>query len=351
MVRKLGWSVCLLLVLSAAARAATAVYVSNAEDGTIGIYRLDEEKGALIPQGAAEAAPMVMPMTVSPDRHFLYAAIRKEPFRALSYAIGAGGALSKSGETPLPDNMAYLSTDRTGRWLLAASYFGDKVSVSPMGAAAAQVLATGRNAHCILPDPSNKFVFVTNLGADQILQYRFDAGTGTLSGNDPPLIKTEAGEGPRHMVFSPDGRFLYVLTELQGDVLQFTVDPNRGTLQKASAISIFPAGAVPPKIWAADLKITPDGRFLYASDRTTSRITQFALDGKTGAPRLMGTTPTETQPRGIAISPSGRFLVASGEKSDRLSLYGIDEKTGALAPIARVPGGKGANWIEIMDLP
>lgn len=339
----------LLATISGAAQAKTMVYVSNADDGTIGIYRLDEDKGTLTPQGAAKAAPMVMPMAQSPDRHFLYAAIRKEPFRMISYEVGPDGELTKRGETKLPDNMAYIATDRTGKWLLAASYFGDKVSVSPIGGPASQLLATGRNAHCILADSSNRFVFVTNLGADQILQYRFDAATGTLRENDPPLIKTEAGEGPRHMVLSPDGRFLYVLTELQGDVLQFAIDPDRGTLRRTAAISIIPAGMMPPKVWAADLKITPDGRFLYASERTTSRITQLALDERTGAPRLMGTTPTETQPRGIAISPSGRFLVASGEKSEQISLYSIDPKDGRLSPAGRAPGGKGANWVEILD--
>ncbi len=341
----------LLAIFAAWAQAKTIAYVSNAEDGTIGVYALDQDKATLIPQGAVAAGAAPMPMAVSPDRHFLYVAMRKEPFRVISYAIGPDGGLTKKTETPLPDNMAYIATDRTGRWLFGASYFGDKISVSPIGGAASQILPTGRNAHSILADPTNRFVYSANLGADQILQYRFDASSGTLSENTPSLIKTEAGEGPRHMVFSPDGRFLYVLTELGGDVLQFALDAERGTLTRTSAMSIFPAGRVPTKIWAADLKITPNGRFLYASERTTSRIAQFALDEKTGAPRLMGTVPTETQPRGIAISPSGRFLVASGEKSDRLSLYRIEEESGRLTPTARAPAGKGANWVEIIDLP
>lgn len=341
----------LLAAFSGFAQARSMVYVSNAEDGTIGVYALDPGTGTLTPRGAVEAGTMPMPMAVSPDRHFLYAALRKEPFRVVTFAIGQDGALTKTTETPLPDNMAYLATDRSGRWLLSASYFGDKVAISPIGAEASQVLATGRNAHSILTDPTNRFVFAANLGSDQILQYRFDAASGKLSENDPPLIKTEAGEGPRHMAFSPDGRFLYVLSELKGDVLQFALDPGKGTLRQIAAVSSIPNVSVPAKIWAADLKITPDGRFLYASERTASRIAQLSLDRKSGAPRLISTTPTETQPRGIAIDPSGRFLVASGEKSDQISAYRIDGKTGALTLTARAPGGKGANWVEIIDLP
>lgn len=337
----------LLAVLSGAAQAKTMIYVSNAEDGTIGLYSLDQDKGTLTPQGMVEAGAKIMPLAVSPDRRFLYAGLRSEPFRAITFAIGPDGALTRRSEAPLPDNMAYLSIDKTGRWLFGASYYGDKVTVSPVGGSATQILATGQKAHCILPDPSNRFVYATNLGSDQILQYRFDAASGTLNENQPALVKTEAGEGPRHLVFSPDGRFLYALTELKGNVLQYGVDAQTGTLRQLASISIFPSDGAPDKIWAADLKITPDGRFLYASERTTSRLSLIAL---APSPHLIGTFPTETQPRGIAIEPSGRYLVASGEKSDQISLYRI-EKDGALRLSARAPAGKGANWVEITPLP
>jgi 6-phosphogluconolactonase len=350
-------AVCFLIAAcSGLAEARTAVYVSNAEDGTIGVYALDADKATLTPQETVAAGAMAMPMAISRDRHFLYAAIRKAPFRVVSFAIEADGGLSKRGETPLPDNMAYIATDPSGRFLFGASYFGDTVAVSPIGAdgvvePATQSLATGRNAHAILADRSGRFVYAANLGADQILQYRFDAATGALTPNDPALIKTDAGEGPRHMVFSPDARFLYVLTELKGDLLQFAIDPAKGTLSQIAAVSTIPSDSVPARIWAADLKITPDGRFLYASERTASRIALLTLDPQTGTPLLISTVPTETQPRGLGMAPSGHFLVASGEKSEQISLYRIDGRTGALSLTARAPAGRGANWVEIIDLP
>src|SRR5262245_30108955 len=101
-------------------------------------------------------------------------------------------------------------------------------------------------------------------------------------------------------------------------------------------------------IWAADLHLTPDGRFLYASERTTSTLGAFRVDGAGGKLTHLGSTPTEKQPRGFAMDPTGRFLVAAGEKSDTLSSYAIDSENGALRLIGRYPGGKGANWVEIL---
>ena len=207
--------------------AKTFVYVSNAQDGNIDAFIMDTSTGALTPIGKAEAAKLVMPMTVSPSKKYLYAAIRSQPTRVLTYAIDpATGALTQKASAPLPDSMPYVSTDHTGRYLFTASYGGDKLAVSPIGenglveAEAIQVIATGRNAHAILPDRSNKFVYATTLGANQVLQFIFDSKTGKLTANEPAAVSPEAGHGPRHMAFSPDNKNLYVLNELSGHVTQ-----------------------------------------------------------------------------------------------------------------------------------
>ena len=102
-------------------------------------------------------------------------------------------------------------------------------------------------------------------------------------------------------------------------------------------------------IWAADLHLTPDGKFLYASERTSSTLAAFSVDGASGKLTYLGSTPTERQPRGFAIDPKGKFLVASGEKSDTISAYTIDAASGALKLVGKYPAGKGANWVEIVD--
>jgi 6-phosphogluconolactonase len=362
--------------------AKTFVYVSNAQDGNIDAYVMDTGTGALTPIGKAEAAKLVMPMTVSPSKKHLYAVIRSQPTRVLTYAIDpATGALTQKASAPLPDSMPYVSTDHTGRYLFTASYGGDKLAVSPIGenglaeAEASQVIATGRNAHAILPDRSNKFVYATTLGANQVLQFVFDAKTGKLTANEPAAVSPAAGHGPRHMAFSPDNKNLYVLNELSGHVTQYAVDTAKGTLSLVESISSVPAeaglvwgapqapagtalapgaAAAPkddkPKVWAADIQITPNGKFLYSTERTSNKIALFTVTAETGKLAYVANFATEAQPRGIKIDPSGQYLVASGEKSDRLSVYKIDQGTGKLGEPGRYPVGNGANWVEIVDL-
>jgi 6-phosphogluconolactonase len=361
--------------------AKTFVYVSNAQDGNIDTYNMDMSTGALTPVGKTEAAKLVMPMTLSPNKKYLYAVIRSQPTRVLTYEINpATGALTQKASAPLPDSMPYVSTDHTGRFLFTASYGGDKLAVSPIGenglveAEAIQVIPTGRNAHSIMPDRTNKFVYAATLGANQVLQFTFDSKTGKLTANEPPAVSPEAGHGPRHLAFSPDNKYLYVLNELSGHVTQYTIDPSKGTLTLVDSISSVPAeaglawgsaqgpvGAAPalasvaakddkPKVWAADIQITPDGKFLYSTERTTNKIALFTVAPGTGKLTYVANFATEAQPRGIRIDPTGQYLVASGEKSDRVSVYKIDKGTGKLGEPSRYPVGNGANWVEIVDV-
>ncbi len=170
--------------------AATYVYVSNAEDGTIGTYTM-ENGGTLKPGAGIEAGKLVMPMSVSPDQRFLFAAIRSQPFSVASYSIDrATGALKLVAKAPLAESLPYISVDKSGRWLLGASYGGHKVTVNPINrngkvGKEAQVIPTALNAHAILTDKSNKYAFVPHLGTDQVFQFRFDARTGKLASNTP----------------------------------------------------------------------------------------------------------------------------------------------------------------------
>ena len=250
--RAAGLAAAFLFVTGAASMsvAKTFVYVSNAQDGNIDAYIMDTSNGALTPIGKTDAAKLVMPMAVSPNKKTLYAVIRSQPVRVLSYAIDpANGKLTQKASAPLPDSMPYVSTDRTGRFLFTASYGGDKIAVSPIGetglveAEAIQVIPTGRNAHSILPDPSNKFVYAATLGANQVLQFTFDSTTGKLTPNQPAAVSPDAGHGPRHMVFSPNSKNLYVLNELSGHVTQYAIDAGKGTLTLVDSISSVPKEA------------------------------------------------------------------------------------------------------------
>src|SRR5215470_1040621 len=365
----------LSLASSAPALAGTFVYVSNAEDGDIGMFKLQAE-GSLQPGQRFKAEKLVMPMAVSPDKRFLIAAVRSKPFQAYSYSIDkSSGALNLVGTGTLAESYPYIALDRSGRFLLGASYGANQVGVNPVGADGRvgeplQVIPTARNAHSIRVDNTNRFVFVPHLGTDQVFQFLFDEKTGRLTANTPPVLQLKQGTGPRHLVVSADNRFVYLLNELTGTVTTLALDANTGLLKGLDSASVLPAdtkltpgmprGAVgtpganqAPRntdndIWAADLHLTPNGRFLYASERTTSTLGAFRVDGASGKLTYLGSTPTEKQPRGFAIDPTGRFVVVSGEKSDMLSSYAIDTESGALKPIGRYPAGKGANWVEIV---
>jgi len=366
-------AVLLSLASSAPVVAATFVYVSNAEDGDIGMYTLQAD-GSLQPGQRFKAEKLVMPMAVSPDKRLLVAAVRSKPFQAYSYTIDKNsGALGLVGTGTLAESYPYIAFDRSGRFLLGASYGAHQVGVNPVGpdgkvGEPLQVIPTARNAHAIRTDNTNRFVFVPHLGTDQVFQFLFDEKTGRLTANTPPVLQLKQGTGPRHLIVSSDNRFVYLLNELTGMVTTLSLDAGTGTLKELDSVSALPAdtklgpgaprGAVgvpgqAPRntdndIWASDLRLTPNGRFLYAAERTSSTLAHFRVDPASGKLTYLGSTPTEKQPRGFNIDPASRFVIVSGEKSDTISSYAIDAATGALKPIGRYPTGKGANWVEIV---
>lgn len=358
------------LSIGAQAPAATFVYVSNAEDGDIGTYTLQSD-GSLKAGPRVKAAKVVMPMSVSPDKRFLVAGVRSKPYSAHTYSIDpATGALTLVGTGALAESFPYIFHDRSGRFLLGASYGGNMVSVNPVAADGRvgepmQTIPTARNAHSIRTDNTNRFVFVPHLGTDQVFQFLFDQKSGRLAANTPPVLQLKSGTGPRHIVVSSDNRYVYLLNELTATVTTLALDGKTGLLAETSSVSALPPdsklvpggprGPDAPQrnrdndIWASDLHLTPDGRFLYAAERTSSTIAAFSVDAAAGKLGYLGSTPTEKQPRGFNIDPAGRFLVVSGELSDTLSTYSIDAAGGALKPAGKYPTGKGSNWVEIVS--
>ena len=354
-------------------QAATYVYVSNAEDGTIGMYTMAND-GTLKPGATIEAGKLVMPMNVSPDKRFLFAAVRSQPFSAVSYTIDrATGELKLVAKVPLAESLPYISTDKSGKWLLGASYGGHKVTVNPIGREGkvgkeSQVIPTALNAHAILTDKSNRYAFVPHLGTDQVFQFRFDAKTGKLSSNTPATVQMKSKTGPRHLVFSNDNKFVYLLNELTAVVTTLALDQKTGLLTQVSEASALPgdsklqpgaprvpAGTGGPArdvsndIWASDLHLTPDGKFLYAAERTGSSIGAFSVDAATGKLAFLSSTPVEKQPRGFRIHPNGQFMVVSGQQSSTISVYAI-EANGGLKLLQKYPTGKDTNWVEIVDI-
>jgi 6-phosphogluconolactonase len=349
------------LFMAAPASAATFVYVGNAGSNNIYVLSLDAKSGDLtmiekVDVPGIKAAGGSTPLAVSPDKKFLVAGLRGDPKVAATFKIDRKtGKLTHVGSGPLADSMPYIAHDRTGKFLLSASYGGNKVSVNPIGPdgvaqAPKQIIDTEPNAHEIMPSADNRFVLATSLGGDLVRQFKFDAKSGTLTLNDPPSVSVKAKSGPRHFRWSKDGKTVYLLCELDSSLFAFDYDAKKGTLKQKQEVDTMPAG-YSGKRWAADLHLTPDGKFLYTSERGNDTLVAYKVDRASGKVSLIDRYPTETQPRGFAIDPAGRYLLAVGEKSNGMSSYKIDAKTGVLTKLKSYPMDKSPNWVEIVNLP
>ncbi len=339
----------------------TCVYVSNAEDKTIHVFDMDRLSGALTPievvkvPGSNLPSPTSLPMAISPDQRHLYAALRSEDFPLSVFHIDPkNGRLRHIAATPLVAAMAYITIDRSGRFLLGASYTDAKLAVYAIEASgrveakARQILDTGPHAHSILLDATNHFAYSAVLGADHVLQMVFDEETGLLSPNGPGMIETRRGAGPRHLAFHPTGHLLYLLNQTDAKVYVFRVEPGAGTLAEIESLATLPAHFY-GEANAADIHVTPDGRFLYTSERQTSTLAGFRIDPSSGLLTMIDRWPTETTPRGFRIDPRGRFLLSAGLDSNHVGLHAIDPESGVLTLQARTPVGSMPNWIEILD--
>jgi 6-phosphogluconolactonase len=345
--------------LLSSASAATFVYVGNAESQDITVLEL-KSNGDLTPvETTAVPGPTKpgssLPLAVSPDKKRLYVGLRNEPYSVVTFAIDAKtGKLTSVGPGPLADSMAYISTDRSGKYLLSASYGGNKVTVNPIGPngvvqPAQQILPTEPNAHCIVADPSNRYVLHTSLGGDLVYQEKFDAKTGKLTPNDPPSISVKAKAGARHLVFSRNKKFVYLVDELDASIYVFPWDAKKGTLNKEVQVTTALPKGFDGKPWAADIHLTPDGKFLYASERTTSTLAAFSVDPKTGLLTPIDSYPTEKQPRAFNIDPTGRYLLSVGQLSNSMTAYAIEKATGKLTKLKEYPVGKNPNWVEVIS--
>jgi len=343
------------------AQAATIVYIGNSESNDIYVLQLNRETGELaliekVPLPDIIKAGGSTPMTVSPDRRFLFVATRGEPQSVFTFAIDPkSGKLKLIGSGPLVDSMPYISTDHTGRFLFAASYPGHKFTVSPIGTNGVigpthQVLENHTNAHSILVDAKNRYVLAATLGNDLVNVLKFDAKTGKLNPNAPPSVSVKAKTGPRHLIFHPKGKLVYVLGELDGAIHVFDYDPGKGQLKEKQSVNALPPG-VTGRIASADLHVTSDGKFLYSSDRTSNTLTGFKVNAADGTLTLIETIPTEAMPRSFGIDSSGRYLFVVGMRSHHLSSYQIESGTGKLTKLKEYAMGKIPNWVEIVDLP
>lgn len=330
------------------------VYVSNSGSEWLSHFVMDAETGALEPQPdiALEGTPGAA--TTNAAQTLMFVALRSQK-KLASYRLDkATGGLTPISTASLDDGPPYVATDNTDRFLLASYYRAGKVSVHGIGEDGRlsdqplQEVSTDEHAHSIQTDRANRFAFVPHTNpANAIYQFRFDEKTGRLTPNEPPYIQPATPEGPRHFVFHPHQDLLYSINENGSTVSAHRFDAAVGTLASFQVISTLPDG-FDGKNTTAEIKMTPDGRFLYASNRGHDSLALFAIaaDGTLAA---KGHFATEAVPRFFELDPSGRYVLAVGQKSGRLASYRIDADSGALEPLQGYEVGEGPLWIQFVE--
>ncbi len=309
------------------------LFMSLKDERRIVTYERDPVDGKVVPVTSTDCPGEPGPLSASPDGRLLFASIRSTGHLASYRVDSATGKLKPLSVVNAGEDPAFHTTDRTGRFLLTAYYHAAKVTVhaiEPDGRIRdepLQSVPTDEKAHAVAFDPSGRFVFVPHTGPDAIYQFRFDttnSRSGPLQPNTPPILRTPAGDAPRHMVFHPSRPFAWTDNEAGDSVTSFRLDTRTGTLTPIQTVSTLPGDfAEPDKNACAALQISPNGRFLYAANRGHESVACFVINEKTGRVTSLGQTKTGRTPRSISVDPQGRFLYAAGQNDNTLWTYRI----------------------------
>ncbi len=346
----------MLMLATWNADAATFVYVSKAPENQIAVFRMNEQDGSLKPVGTVDVDGAPGSLAVSHDKKFLFASLRST-FLIGSYAIDpATGLLALVNTTKLADgaNAAYVATDMTDRYLLAASYAGGRVTVhavdesGKLGAEPVQVVETTKTAHAAMVHPGNKLLLVPHVAPNAVYQFRFDAATGKLTDAGQAPGGAE-GAGPRHLAIHPSLKYAFTSNESGSGVTLYGLDEAQG-LKPLQTLSTLPEGYA-AKNTTADVKVHPSGRFVWVSNRGHDSLAGFAFDLASAKLTSLGQTPTEKTPRSFAIDPAGKYLYGAGEGTGKLAAYRIDESTGALERFTEYEIGKSLTWVLAVQVP
>jgi len=315
-----------------------------------GIYvgSLNADTGKLGPLRLAVAVKNPNFLALTPDQKFLYAAISTWNGSAVNaFAVQPDGSLTLLNEKPSSgEGACHIEVDKTGRTVFVANYNAGDIagfSTKPDGSLdqrTAFETFTGSGpdaarqkksyAHSVYVDPENKHLYSCDLGSDSVWTFKFNPADGTLAPGDPPAAKVVPGSGPRHLAFSPDGKFVYVANEMKHSVEVFSRDATTGQLTSIQNVSTLPEGASDEGVTAAEIVCHPSGKWVYVSNRGCDTIAQLAV-GADGKLALQSSAPSVVAfPRSFAIDPSGKWLIAAGQKDNRIGVLKIDPVTGAM---------------------
>lgn len=328
-------------------------YTSGKSEG-IYLYGMDPETGAL---NRINAFKSVNPsfLAIDRSRRYLYAVNEVG-----EYAGRPGGGVSAFAIEPGSSHLRFLneqasegadpchlSIDRKRKTLLVANYTGGSISALPIRSdgtlgraidvkqhegSSIKEQQKGPHAHCIILDQFERHALAADLGIDKVMIYRFDPSTGKLTPGKQASAELKPGAGPRHLTLHPNGKFLYVINELDSTMSALKYDAVKGTLSEIETVSTLPSDFSGVS-YCADVHVSRSGRFLYGSNRGHNSIVVFEIDPRTGKLIQLEHVSTEGKwPRNFIIDPSGRFLLVANQHTDNVVVFNIDPKTGRLKP-------------------
>jgi 6-phosphogluconolactonase len=347
----------------------TGTYTSGKSEG-IYVYRFNSADGI-----AKEVSHVHISnpsfVAVTPDERFVYSVEEDAASNGKGGEISAfsfdkaTGRLSLLNRQPSAgDHPCYVSVDKTGKWVAVGNYSSGSLSILPveanggLGAATTVIKHEGSgpnkarqaapHVHCTFFSADNKFLFVPDLGIDKVMIYAFDETTGKLTAGKQPFAASEPGAGPRHICFAPNNKYAYLMEELGGTVVTYKY--KNGKLKSKQRISSMPAGDS-SFAGSADIHVSPDGRFLYASNRAEANtIAIFSINQQNGKLVLIGHQSTLGKtPRNFNFDPTGNFLLVANQNSDAIVVFKINKETGLLTDTGnRIDVGKPVclKWIS-----
>jgi 6-phosphogluconolactonase len=321
-------------------------YTSGKSEG-IYVYKFNVKSGEFQEESIAKNVKNPSYLVVSPDEKYVYSAgeiDKNGAVYAFAFDKKTGNLKQLSTQSSNGNYPCFVDIDKTGKWVFAGNYGAGNLTVLPVEANGGLGKSTqtiqhegksvnpdrqeGPHVHSVNVASNNVDVFVPDLGLDKIFTYSLDAKTGKLTAGNPAFTKVQDGSGPRHFTVHPNGKFAYVIQEISSGVTAF--DYKKGALKAIQTISAKPAGFT-GDFNCADIHISPDGKFLYGSNRVHDSLVMYSIDAKTGKLTYVAhQSVMGKKPRNFMIDPTGSFVLVANQDSDNITIFKRDLKTGML---------------------
>jgi 6-phosphogluconolactonase len=323
---------------------------TNGKSIGVYVYNFDSNTGtATVVDSIKTSNPSYL--AVSPSEKFVYAVNENADngnggkVTAFSFDKKTGHLTQLNQQLSMGDNPCYITVDKTGKWVAVANYSSGTAAVLPVhkdgslgkavsviqhkGSSVNKQRQEGPHVHATVLSPDNHQLFVSDLGIDKLMVYSFNEHTGKLTAAKDSVVKLTPGSGPRHFVFHPNHKWAYLIQEMGGTITAFNY--KNGTLKKLQTVSTVPASFT-KSFTGADIHISPDGKFLYASNRDSSNtISIFKINAQNGKLTMIGNEAAQGKtPRNFNFDPTANYLLVANQNSDDIIIFRRNAKTGLL---------------------